>query len=172
MDYCMKQRILWLIFHKDHAGLQFLKYLVCGGIGAASDLLTFYALVLFVFPAVGEGDFLVKWFGDIIPVPSDPSLIGRNFIFASIGAFIISGIISYLLNIWFVFHSDARSRHREVLLFLFVSAANILLGTTLGWCALKLTGITSIGYLAKMGGALIINFLGRKYLVFRAAPKL
>jgi putative flippase GtrA len=164
----MKKHILWFAFHKDHAGLQLFKYLLCGCIGAAADIVTFYALALFVFPALGDGDILIRLTGGTLPAAADPALIGRNFIFASFGGFLVSGIVSYLLNIWFVFHSDANARHREIFLFLIVSLANIPASTAIGWIALKITGMTTIGFLVKTFFALLFNYMGRKFFVFRA----
>jgi putative flippase GtrA len=168
----MKQYILWFAFHKDHTGLQFLKYLICGCIGAAADLFSFYALALFVFPALSEGDIVMRLLGGLAPAAADPVVISRNFVIASFGGFIVSGIISYLLNIWFVFHSDPAARHREVLRFLLVSLANIPLSTVVGWVALKSTGMTTIGYVVKILAAFMINYVGRKYIVFKSPRKI
>lgn len=163
----IKKNILWFVFHKDHGGLQFFKYLICGCLGAAADIFAFYILALFVFPALTKDDLLVRIFGEIVPVCSDASLIGRNFVIASIGGFIASGIVSYLLNIWFVFHSDAKARHKEILMFLLVSIVNIPLSTMFGLIFMKLSSMATIGYIVKMIAALLINFVGRKYFVFK-----
>jgi putative flippase GtrA len=168
----MNKHLLWLVFHKDHAGLQFFKYLVCGGLGAMADLLAFYALALFVFPALGPDDILVQLLGASVPVAADTANISRNFIIASVGGFFVSGAVSYLLNIWFVFHSDASARHREIFLFLLVSAANIPLSTLVGWVVLQYSGMTTAGYAAKLVAALLINFIGRKHIVFRVVERM
>jgi len=162
----MKKHIIKLIKNKEHPILQFVKYGACGVAATMVDITIFYLFALFIFPALGESDVLVSLFGDLVRITTDPAQIERNFVLNSVIAFIGSNLTAYALNVWLVFPSNKASRHREMVLFFVVSGVSIAIGIFLGWVLVRITGGATWGYVMKVFSSLMINYVGRKYVVF------
>jgi putative flippase GtrA len=163
----MKQHLIRLAKNKEHHVLQFFKYGLCGGLATVVDIAIFYGLALFVFPALGETDVMIRVLGDFARIADSAAQMERNFVVNSIMAFVGSNVIAYVLNVWLVFHSDKDSRHKELVLFFAVSGVSIVIGISLGWLLVRLTGVASWGYLMKVISSLLINYAGRKIFVFK-----
>ena len=167
----MKHLIIKLAANKEHPVLQFIKYGVCGVIATVVDMAIFYALALFVFPALSESDPVIRMLGDIARTAVDLAQVERNFVLNSAIAFVGSNLTAYALNAWLVFHSDKGSRHKELVLFFMVSGISIAIGIFLGWLLVRLTGEASYGYAMKVMASLLVNYVGRKFFVFRYAKR-
>jgi putative flippase GtrA len=163
----MKRHIIAMVRNKEHPVLQFFKYGMCGGVATIVDMSIFYFFALFIFPALGESDIVVSLFGDLVRSTADAAQIERNFVLNSGIAFIGSNLTAYALNAWLVFPSNKISRHKEMILFFAVSGVSIIIGIFLGWVLVRMTGGTTWGYVMKVFSALMINYVGRKYIVFR-----
>ena len=76
---------------KDNRLVQFLKYGICGGIATGVDMLVFFILAWFAFPALAQDDILVKLF-NLSPEPISEAIRGRNFVIDSILCFLVSNM--------------------------------------------------------------------------------
>ena len=163
----MKHHLIRFATNKEHPVLQFIKYGMCGGLVTVVDMAAFYLLSLFVYPALGESDVVVRLLGDLARTAGSAALMERNFIINSVLAFFASNLTAYVLNAWLVFHSDKKSRHKEMVLFFIVSGVSIAVGIFLGWVLVRVTGVASWGYMMKVICSLLINYVGRKFFVFK-----
>jgi putative flippase GtrA len=168
----MKKHVIALIQNKEHPILQFVKYGACGMAATLVDLAVFYFFALFIFPALGESDVVASLLGDLARITTDQMQIERNFVANSGIAFIGSNLTAYALNAWLVFPSNKTSRHKEMILFFIVSGVSIAIGIFLGWVLVRMTGAASWGYLMKVLSSLMVNYIGRKFFVFRYATKM
>jgi putative flippase GtrA len=151
---------------KDHAGLQLIKYILCGTIATIVDIFIFYLLALWVFPALKNNDIFFKVFTTFPPIRMTKYLI-RNFVICAFIAFLISNIIAYILNIRFVFDSNPLLQHREILLFYILSGLSIAIGMFVGWIFIISGFSTTISYCAKTVTLFMVNFIGRKFYIFK-----
>ena len=162
----MKKHINAFLNEKDNPIVQFLKYGICGGIATGVDIVCFFLLAWFAFPALGQDDIFVKLL-NLSPEPISEALRGRNFVIDSILCFLVSNMSAYILNVLFVFKSGKHKRHHELMLFYAVSVVSLILATLAGWILISLFGLsTSWSYIAKMVAAVLINYAGRKFLIF------
>lgn len=156
-----------LISRDAHWGVQFLKYALCGGLATVADVLIFYGLSWRLIPALKPDDFIVRILRlDIHPV--EEARRGRNFVVNTAIAFIFSNFVAYITNVLWVFEPGRHAWHIEIALFYAVSLISISFGAFLGWTMihyLKLSTTTS--YLGKLIGALVVNFVCRKFIIFK-----
>ena len=123
--------------------IQFLVYVLIGGLAAVVNVLVFLGL-------------LFKGFDVIVAAPT---------------AFIFAGIVNYFLCVTLLFRHKARwNSITEVVIFMFiVSLVGILdLLTTKSLMVLGLSA--GIAKLLASAGGLILNFIGRRLLVFPESP--
>ena len=154
------------LLKKDHLGLQFFKYLLCGSTAMGVDMVTFFLSAWLLFPALTESDVLVRLFNlQIEPVPEH--LRTLHFCLGNVIAFAASNLTAYILNVLFVFRSGRHGRGTELALFYLVSGISVGLGVLIG--ALLIEGFgtsTTVSYIAKAVSTTLINFVARKYLIF------
>ena len=162
----MKTHIDAFLEEKDNTVIQFLKYGICGGIATGVDMVAFFLLAWFAFPALAQDDILVKLF-NLTPEPITEAIRGRNFVIDSVLCFLVSNLTAYILNVLFVFKAGKHKRHHEMFLFYAVSTVSLILATFAGWVLISVFGLgTTWSYIAKMVAALMINYAGRKFFVF------
>lgn len=156
-----------ILLDKNHPVIQFVKYSMCGGIAIAVDMITFFLIAWLVFPALTEGDFLVRILGlQIDPVPE--SVRTLNFILGNVIAFVVSNMTAYILNILFVFKSGRHNRWKELGLFYLVSGISVGLGVLIGVVLIQGFGLsTSSSYVAKAISTTLINYAARKFFIFK-----
>lgn len=156
-----------LLYEKDRAGLQFVKYAACGGVAFATDIIVFYLLAVFIFPALTQNDVFVQMLSlDVEPITE--SLRLRNFWLGKTLSFTMANLVAYTLNVLFVFKSGKFRMHHEVALFFAVSFTAFLLGTWSGDALIRFFGIqTTVSNLTAVVSATLINYAGRKFVVFR-----
>ncbi len=155
-----------ILFEKNHPGIQFLKYSFFGGFAFAADIITFFLVAWFFFPALTEDDSLVKLFNlDVVPVSQTVRTI--NFVICSAFAFMVSNLTAYILNVLFVFKAGKHGLWKELGLFYLVSGISIMIGTAVGAVLINVFGLaTTFSYLAKAVSATLINYAGRKFFIF------
>ncbi len=156
---------IWM--EKDHSGIQFVKYSLCGGTAMAVDMVIFFLVAWLLFPALTETDVLVRLFKlEIVAIPE--YLRTLNFCLASLIAFALSNLTAYILNVLFVFKSGKHSRRKELGLFYLVSAISVGLGVGIGVLLIQGFGLsTTFSYLAKAASSMLINYAARKFIIFR-----
>lgn len=147
--------------------VQFVKYAVGGGIATGVDMLVFFFLAWRVFPALRENDPVVTRLGLSVRHVEEEQR-SRRFILCTGVAFLFSNLTAYLINIYWVFEPGRYAWYLELLFFYAVSGISIFLGTALGWALIRYLHLsTSFSYIGKMLASLMINYVCRKYLVFK-----
>ncbi len=156
-----------LLRRDTRPAVQFFRYAVCGGIATGVDILLFYALAWRVLPALSAEDPLVRMLG-IAAVPVEEALRARNYVMVRGIGFVFANFVTYLLNALLVFEGGRHGRRTECLLFYAVSVVSLGLGTALGWSLIRFAGwSTTVSYAGNLVASILINFAGRKTIVFQ-----
>lgn len=146
---------------------QFVRYAICGGIATAVDFVAFFLFAWLVFPALQPDDIMVRFLG-ISVEGVDEALRAQRFFYASVGSFVVSNLCAYLLNLFFVFEGGKHDRWLEVALFYGVSLASAGAGIGLGMGLIHYVGLgTTWSALSKIACSILMNYAGRKWLVFK-----
>lgn len=162
------QDILQQFFQREAGPLvQFIKYAIGGGVATAVDMAAFFLLAWLVFPALRENDPVVRKLGlRVRHVDEDQR--SRRFVICTALAFVLSNLTAYLINIFWVFEPGRHPWYIEVALFYAVSGISIVIGTAIGWAMIRYLHLsTSFSYAGKLFASLMINFVCRKYFVFK-----
>lgn len=151
---------------KDSPVLQFAKYGFCGGIAFLADALTFFLVAWLLFPALQEDDRLVQLLQlEVRPISEQLRML--NFCLANAVAFLVSNLTAYLLNVRYVFKAGRHSRKKEVGLFYLVSGISWAIAVVIGVVLIRGLGLaTTYSYVAKVVAATLINYAGRKFIIF------
>jgi len=155
-------------FQRDAGPLvQFIKYGIAGGIATSVDIFMFYLLAWKVIPALRTDDPVVTRLKLSVKPVTEEQRSSRFIIITAI-AFIFSNFTAYILNILWVFEPGRHSWWIELLLFYAVSGISIILGTSIGWVMIKWFHLsTTASYVSKMIASLLINFVCRKFFIFK-----
>jgi putative flippase GtrA len=146
--------------------VQFIKYGISGGIATTVHIIVFHALAWRLFPALQESDAAVKLFKLHVPEMDDRRR-SFNSMIDNGGAFVVSNLVAYLLNIAFVFTPGRHHWTIEVALFYAVSGISIVFGTALmGWLIRRYGMRTTYAFGANLVTALLINYAVRKFFIF------
>ena len=88
--------------------------------------------------------------------------------FCKIIEFILANLVCYAINVAWVFEPGRHSRHKEIMLFFGVSLVGFVLGTALGTGLIIWFNAGAVtAYVANLVAAVLINYAGRKYYVFK-----
>ncbi len=163
------RRMLSQFARRDaHPVVQFIKYGLCGGVATVVDAGVFYALAWKVWPALQADDPVVRWMGLEGPFIADKALRLQHFLADRGAAFVVANFVVYVLNALWVFQPGRHARHVEIALFYAVSLLSVGSGLAVGAALIQFGDFsTSISYLANMVTCLLINFAGRKFIVFK-----
>ena len=155
-----------ILLEKNHPGIQFLKYMMSGGMAFATDISVFYILAIFVFPALTPDDIVAQLLNlDIDPI-SD-SLRLRNFWIGKSCSFVGANFVAYVLNVLFVFKGGKHKVQHEIALFFAVSFVAFILSTWTGDLLIRFFGAqTTISNLTAIIFATLFNYTGRKFFIF------
>ncbi len=156
-----------VLLEKNHSGVQFIKYSLCGGFALGIDMAVCFLVAWLLFPALTQDDVLVRLFNMQVD-PIEESVRVVNFRISNVCAFMVSNLVAYLLNVRFVFESGKHSRWKEIGLFYLVSAVSVGIGTEIGATLIRNFGLSfSFSYVAKAVSTTLINFVARKFIIFR-----
>jgi putative flippase GtrA len=146
--------------------LQFVKYAISGCIATATHILVFHLVAWKLFFALQADDWFVKLLH--LPVPKlDDKTRSRNSMKGNGVSFIISNLVAYLINIYWVFVPGRYPWIVEIGLFYLVSGASIVIGTALmGFLIRRFGMLTTYAFGANIFAALMINYAMRKYFIF------
>lgn len=155
-----------ILLDKNHSGIQFLKYSMCGGTALATDMVVFFLVAWLLFPALTENDLFVRVFHMQVEAIPDEVRIA-NFRIGNVIAFMVSNLVAYILNIRFVFKAGKHNRWIELGLFYLVSAISVAIGVEFGAMLIRNFGLsTTFSYVAKAISTTLINFVARKFIIF------
>lgn len=147
--------------------VQFIKYALGGGVATAVDMLIFFFLAWRIFPALRENDPVVTRLHLTVQHVEEQDR-SRRFILCTALAFMFSNFTAYLINIFWVFEPGRYHWLTELGLFYAVSGISICVGTFLGWAMIHFLHFsTTFSYIGKLIAALLINYVCRKYLIFK-----
>jgi putative flippase GtrA len=147
--------------------MQFIRYAFCGGVATLVDMGVFYFMAWKILPALKSDDPVVRRLGLSAP-PISEQQRSRRFVINTAVAFVFSNATAYGLNVVWVFSGGRHAWWVEILLFYAVSGLSIAMGTALGWGMIRfLKASTTFSYAGKLVSALLINFVCRKFIVFR-----
>jgi putative flippase GtrA len=147
--------------------VQFIKYAIGGGIATATHILVFHLAAWKLFFALQANDWFVKLLK--LPVQKlDDVMRSRNSMKANGMAFIISNLVAYLINIYWVFVPGRYPWVVEIGLFYVVSGVSIVIGTGLmGFLIRRFGMLTTHAFAANIFTAVMINYAMRKFFIFK-----
>ena len=153
---------------QDHGPLvQFIKYGIAGAVATLIHVILFYFLALQVMPALNRKDVLAGLL-HLRVVPVSDAVRARNSMIDNVAAFMFSNLTAYLINIAWVFKPGRHHPVLEIGYFYLVSGASTLIGSVLmGWLIHHYGTTTTLAFGANVLVSLMINFVLRKYLIFK-----
>jgi putative flippase GtrA len=153
-------RTVWREFNRRdnrHPLIQFCKYACCGVLATVVHNLTFGLL--------GWSGWLPHFASQ--GLPADQRAL--YFLLASLGGFLVSNAITYLVNVHWVFEGGRHGKLKEFLFFTTASAIGFVVGCALGTREILLgSGSSWIASLSLVLCSTLVNFATRKFLIFRA----
>jgi putative flippase GtrA len=163
----MKHILRQFTGRQAHPVIQFIKYGIAGGLATAVDVLAFYLAAIFILPALTPDDPVAGMLGLRVQALAE-NVRSTRFVCDKIIAFMFSNLAAYLTNMLWVFTPGRHSRAVEMGLFLMVSVVSFTIGTGLGWLLIRYGGLpTTYAYVANVVAAVAINYVCRKFIVFK-----
>jgi putative flippase GtrA len=146
--------------------LQFVKYGISGCIATLTHIAVFHLVAWKMFFALQEDDWFVRFMH--VPVQAlDDRTRSRNSMKGNGVAFLVSNLVAYLINIYWVFVPGRFPWVVEISLFYLVSAVAIVIGTALmGFLIRRFGVLTTYAFGCNVFAALMINYAMRKFFIF------
>ena len=146
--------------------VQFIKYSIAGGVATVVHIAIFHLLAWRAFPALQERDFLVRALKLKIE-PVDDRRRSWNSMISNFGAFLVSNLVCYLINVTWVFQAGRYHWAIEVALFYLVSATATVMGTVLmAWLIRRFGLLTTYAFCANIFTSVMVNYAVRKFIIF------
>lgn len=164
----MKQIFRQFTGRPAHPVIQFVKYIIGGGIVTVFSMVVFALLTWKVFPSLQENEFVVRFF-HLQVAPLDEALRARNYALCKIAEFLLANLVGYIINSTWIFEPGRHSRRKEILLFYAVSFVSFVAGTALGAGSIVWLNAGAVtAYILNMAMAVLINYAGRKHYIFKS----
>jgi len=146
--------------------LQFIKYALSGAVATVVHIAIFHLMAWKIFFALQPRDWFVKLLG--LPIADlDDAARSRNSMLSNGAAFLVSNLVAYLINVYWVFVPGRHPWVVEVGLFYLVSGAAIFIGTWMMGMLIRRFGmLTTYAFGANLLAALTINYAMRKFFIF------
>ncbi len=155
------------LFHDAHPFVQFVKYGVAGVIATCVHASLFFLLGWKVWPCLEATDPMVKLFHLDVQVVAEASRAWYSML-CNVISFLVSNAFAYVLNILFVFRGGRHHWLMEIGMFYAVSSFSVAIGTVLIGVLIKTFGMaTSIAFVVNVCVSLAINFVVRKFFIFK-----
>ncbi len=167
----MKHILIQFTQREAHPAIQFIKYGIAGGIATASHIILFFILSIWFFPAMlaetGLDAMIIQFLG-VEMAEVEETVRQRNFMVNNLLAFLFSNVVAYLINFHWVFKPGRHRRSIEVGLFLGVSTISLFVGVQIGLLIMQFfNATTTVSQAGNVVAAVMINFVCRKYIVFK-----
>ena len=147
--------------------IQFVKYSLSGGVATIVHIIIFHLAAWKIFPALQENDYAVAMLG-LSVAAVDVATRSLNAMLSNGVAWIFGNLVSYLLNIFWVFESGRHNRIIEIGLFYLVSGIGLVVGTGLMGFLIRYYNMqTTYAATAYLVSAVLINFAMRKFFIFK-----
>jgi putative flippase GtrA len=145
--------IIRFIENKSHTPVQFIKYGLAGAVATGVHFVIFTTLNETILPANKGVESAER---------------GWNFFWSFSIAFLLATTVAYLANRRWVFQPGRHGRLMEISLFYLLGITAFLLGTPLGaYLVARFPVNEYLVYLMVAISSVLVNFLGRKFLVFK-----
>jgi putative flippase GtrA len=153
---------------RQHSPLvQFIKYSIAGGIATVVHVSLFYFSAVKILPALNQHDALAGLLHLNVVSVSD-AIRARNSMIDNGIAFLFSNLTAYLINILWVFESGRHNRWIEIGFFYLVSGISTGIGSALMGFLIGRFGVTTtVAFGGSVLVSLLINFVLRKYVIFK-----
>ena len=146
--------------------VQFVKYVLVGGLATAVHIVIFHLVAWKVFPSLQERDHAVRLLGLKIRQVNDATR-SRNSMIGNFLAFLVANMVAYICNVLFVFQAGKYHVVIEILLFYAVSGLSAALGTMLMGVLIRRFGLlTTYAFGANIVTAVMFNYVMRKFFIF------
>jgi len=145
---------------------QFIKYVISGCIATSTHIIVFHLVAWKMFYALQADDWFVRLLN--LPIRElDDTTRSWNSMKGNAVAFIISNLIAYLINIYWVFVPGRYHWLMEISLFYLVSGVALAIGTALmGFLIRRFGMLTTYAFGSNLFTALMINYAMRKFVIF------
>ena len=146
--------------------VQFIKYSISGGVATLTHIIVFHLVAWKIFFALQANDWFVKFLN--LPVQElDDSTRSRNSMIGNGMAFMISNLVAYFINIYWVFVPGRHHWMIEIGLFYLVSGVALTIGTAImGFLIRRFGMLTTYAFGSNLVAALMINYAMRKFFIF------
>jgi putative flippase GtrA len=143
------------------------KYSLSGGVATIVHIIIFHLAAWKIFPSLQENDYAVAMLG-LSVAAVDVATRSLNAMLSNGVAWIFGNLVSYLLNIFWVFESGRHNRIIEIGLFYLVSGIGLVVGTGLMGFLIRYYNMqTTYAATAYLISAVLINFAMRKFFIFK-----
>ena len=133
--------------------IQFGKYGMCGVLAVIVQNVVWYICATTFLPCLDE------------TMPNEER--AWNWLYANLIGFVFANVVTYLTNLKFVFTGGRHSRWKEFWLFTAVSFGSNVPALALGFIAILNDSSTPFAQVLFVVVAAMVNFLCRKFLVFK-----
>ena len=156
-----------LLSNQAGALVQFIKYGISGCVAVAAHILVFHLVAWKVFFALQSNDWFVRLFN--LPIRElDDSARSQNSMLSNVIAFMVSNLVAYIINVYWVFVPGRYHWIVEVALFYLVSGVALVVGTVIMGLLIKRFGmLTTYAFGSNIFAALMINYAMRKFFIFK-----
>jgi putative flippase GtrA len=155
-------------FAGNEAGniVQFVKYGISGCIATLTHIIVFHLVAWKMFFALQANDWFVRLLN--LPIQElDDTNRSLNSMKGNGVAFLISNLVAYLINIYWVFLPGRYHWVIEIGLFYIVSAVALVIGTSImGFLIRRFGMLTTYAFGSNIFAALMINYAMRKFFIF------
>ena len=147
--------------------IQFIKYGISGCIAVAAHILVFHLVAWKMFFALQSNDWFVRLFN--LPIRElDDGTRSQNSMLSNVFAFMISNLVAYIINVYWVFVPGRYHWIVEIVLFYLVSGASLVIGTAImGFLIRRFGMLTTYAFGSNIFTALLINYAMRKFFIFK-----
>ena len=147
------RQIIDFLENKTHVSVQFIKYGLAGAVATGIHICVFTILNETVLPA---------------DIRQEDAQRGWNFFWSFSLAFILASVVAYDMNRRWVFQSGRHGKLVEFGLFFLFASIAYALGTPFGaYLVAKYPLNEYFVYFLVLIGSVLVNFLGRKFVVFQ-----
>lgn len=147
--------------------IQFIKYGISGCIAVATHIIVFHLVAWKMFFALQPNDWFVRLFN--LPIRElDDGTRSQNSMLSNVFAFMISNLVAYIINVYWVFVPGRYHWIVEIVLFYLVSGAALVIGTAImGFLIRRFGMLTTYAFGSNIFTALLINYAMRKFFIFK-----
>ena len=153
------------------AALQFVKYAIVGAIATGVNVAAFFTAAITLFPCLTADDKAVAIISKFASVPlpeMTDAARSLNAAYCNVAAYFVSNVVCYILNRMFVFKPGRHGMAVEAALFFLVSGVSLAVGAAGQTALIAIFGVpTSLALAANLVASLSINFLMRKFVIFK-----